>query len=409
MVNTAWLFPGQGSQYVGMGSAWYARFDGAKALFEEASDVAGYDMKALCFEGSAARLSRTSFTQPALLTASVLASRVYLYEIGLEPRYSAGHSLGEYSALVSSGVLSFAEALGLVIQRGKFMEEAAEAGIGSMIAVRTNDQLMLEELCRRYSAAGQPAAIAGYNSGSQLVVSGHRNAVASAAEELERLGVEVTRLAVSGPFHSVLMQPAAESLEEALNNVTFRDGRWPVISNTTGLPYPDAQAIRRGLVDQMTTPVKWLQTVQFLAEEGIELAVELGPRTVLKNLTRDSSEQIRPYAYEREADAEQLAELYPVRLFIEEGYSAAVSAPNANWNEEEYAQGVLEPVRRVREMLNAYTESGGSVRDAYGLRQDVLECVHRVLRTKKVSDKEQNETIRRLLTSSFTKKLVTQG
>ncbi|MBV6715101.1 ACP S-malonyltransferase [Paenibacillus chitinolyticus] len=405
MVTTAWLFPGQGSQYVGMGAAWYARYDGAKALFEEASDLAGYDMKSLCFEGSAARLSRTSFTQPALLTVSVLASRVYLHEIGIEPRYSAGHSLGEYSALVSSGVLTFAEALGLVIQRGKFMEEAAEAGLGSMIAVRTSDQPMLEELCRRHSSDGQPAAIAGYNSGSQLVVSGHRSAVASVAEELERLGIEVTRLAVSGPFHSVLMQPAAESLEEALNKVTFKEGRWAVISNATALPYPDAAAIRRGLVDQMTKPVKWLQTVRFLAEEGVELAVELGPRTVLKNLTRDSSEQIRPYAYDREADAGSLADLFPVRQFIEEGFSAAVSAPNANWDEEEYAQGVLEPVRRVREMLSSYTETNGSVRDAYGLRQDVQECVRQVLRTKKVSEKEQDETIRRLFTGSFTKNL----
>ncbi|WP_217556690.1 ACP S-malonyltransferase [Paenibacillus sp. GbtcB18] len=405
MVTTAWLFPGQGSQYVGMGAAWYARYDGAKALFEEASDLAGYDMKSLCFEGSAARLSRTSFTQPALLTVSVLASRVYLHEIGIEPRYSAGHSLGEYSALVSSGVLTFAEALGLVIQRGKFMEEAAEAGLGSMIAVRSSDQAMLEELCRRHSSDGQPAAIAGYNSGSQLVVSGHRNAVASAAEELERLGIEVTRLAVSGPFHSVLMQPAAESLEEALNKVTFKEGRWAVISNTTALPYPDAAAIRQGLVDQMTTPVKWLQTVRFLEKEGVELAVELGPRTVLKNLTRDSSGQIRPYAYDREADAESLADLFPVRQFIEAGFSAAVSAPNANWNEEEYAQGVLEPVRRMREMLSSYTEMNGSVRDAYGLRQDVKECVRQVLRTKKVSEKEQEETIRRLFTDSFTKSL----
>ncbi|KAF6557435.1 ACP S-malonyltransferase [Paenibacillus sp. EKM202P] len=395
MNRIALVFPGQGSQYVGMGATWHSGFAEADCLFEEAADILGYDLKALCMAGPMTKLSRTFYTQPALLTISVIAFRRYMHEIGIIPEFSAGHSLGEYSALVSSGVLSFGDALRLVQERGRFMEEAAMTKLGSMIAIRGAELGEVEECCRLYSTVDQPAAIACYNSPSQYVVSGHHTSVALAAGELEQRGAQITRLQVSGSFHSPLMQPAADRLAEELQKYTLNEAKWPVISNVTAQPYRDLDSIRQGLILQMTHPVRWIQTVQYMMNHGVKQGIELGPRTVLKNLVREISPNIEVLSLDRDLDRFELGRRFSIRDWIACSLSLAVSTPNANWNEDEYRKGVILPVRRLEKLLRNL-ESGSSSPPASEQRQEILECICLVLQTKQVSEGERKAMLEQL-------------
>lgn len=389
MKRVALLFPGQGFQYEGMGKVWSKRFHGADRWFEEANDILGYDLKSICTEGSAAVLSRTEYTQPALLTVSVIALEQYRQEIGIVPVFSAGHSLGEYSALVSSGILSFADALRLVQQRAVAMQEAADAGLGEMAAVRGVELETLEALCEKHSSSGQPVAIGCYNSPRQYVLTGHQAAVARVTIAAELRGAQVTRVQVSGPFHSPLMSQAAERLSGVMRKYAFRESQWPVISNVTALPYANAEQIRDGLILQMTYPVKWLQTMRYLEEQKVEMAVELGPRSVLKNLAKDMTDKLRTFAFEREEDAVQLARMFPLHDFIAGCLSEAVAAPNANWNEEKYNAGVIQPVRRLKEMLQNAKEIGFTGAQAHAQRKEALDCMNLVLQTKRGPEGEK--------------------
>lgn len=383
MKRVALLFPGQGSQYEGMGKIWSNKFQGAGRWFEEANDILGYDLKSICTEGSAAMLSRTKYTQPALLVISVIALEHFRQEIGIVPVFSAGHSLGEYSALVSSGVLSFADALRLVQQRGIVMQEAADAGLGEMAAVRGVELEALEAWCEKHSSPDRPVAIGCYNSPRQYVLTGHQAAVARVTIAAELRGAQVTRLQVSGPFHSPLMSQAADRLSGVMRKYTFRQSRWPVISNVTALPYANAEQIRDGLILQMTHPVKWLQTMRYLVGQKVELAVELGPRSVLRNLANEMEDKLRTFAFEREEDAVQLAKRFPLHDFIAGCLSAAVAAPNANWNEEEYRTGVIQPIRKLKEMLQSAKESGIMGDQARVQRKEALDWLRLVVQTKR--------------------------
>ncbi|KJD45862.1 malonyl CoA-ACP transacylase [Paenibacillus terrae] len=391
----ALVFPGQGSQYAGMGAAWHSDFTEADHLFEEAADILGYDLKALCMAGPITQLSRTSYTQPALLTISVIAFRRYMHEIGIIPEFSAGHSLGEYSALVSSGVLSFGDALRLVQERGRFMEAAAEAGLGSMIAIRGAELNVVEEFCRLHSTVDQPAVIACYNSPNQYVVSGHHASVAVVAGKLEQRGAQITRLQVSGPFHSPLMQHAADRLAIELQKYTFHEAQWPVISNVTAQPYSDVDSIRQGLILQMTHPVRWIQTMQYMANHGVKQSIELGPRTVLKNLAKEINTTIEVLSLDRDLDRVELERRFSIRDWVALSLSLAVSTPNANWNEDEYLKGVILPVRRLEELLRN-SESGSSPPPASEQRQEILGCIRLVLQTKQVSEGEQKVMLEQL-------------
>ncbi|WP_336078511.1 ACP S-malonyltransferase [Paenibacillus sp. 203] len=395
MNRMALVFPGQGSQYVGMGPAWHSDFTEADRLFEEATDILGYDLKALCMAGPITQLSRTFYTQPALFTISVIAFRRYMHKIGIIPEFSAGHSLGEYSALVSSGVLSFGDALRLVQERGGFMEAAAEAGLGSMIAIRGAELNAVEEFCRLHSTIDQPAVIACYNSPSQYVVSGHHTSVAMVAGKLEQRGAQITRLQVSGPFHSPLMQHAADRLTIELQKYTFHEAQWPVISNVTALPYPDVDSIRQGLILQMTHPVRWIQTMQYMANHGVKQGIELGPRTVLKNLAKEINTTIEVLSLDRELDRVELERRFSIRDWVARSLSLAVSTPNANWNEDEYLKGVISPIRRLEELLRN-SESGSSPTPASEQRQEILGCISLVLQTKQVSEGEQKVMLEQL-------------
>ena len=285
---TAWafLFPGQGSQYVGMGKDLRDNFTIARQTFEEADEALKYHLARLCLDGPEADLKLTENTQPALLTVSIAVMRVVAAETGITPSSLAGHSLGEYASLVTAGALSFVDAVKTVRLRGRFMQEAVPVGVGSMAAILGLECGQVDELCRE-SAEGQVLAPANYNCPGQIVISGHAEAVNRAAQKAKELGArDAILLAVSAPFHCPLMRGAAERLAEALEPVMVYDLKTPVISNVEAEQYPSRNQIKELLVTQVDHPVRWQESMEKMLAAGIEQFLELGPGKVLSGLMK---------------------------------------------------------------------------------------------------------------------------
>ncbi len=282
----AFVFPGQGSQHAGMGKDLAENFSVAREVFEEANDALGFDIASLCFNGPEEDLKLTTNTQPAILTASIAALRVLEQETGLQASCAAGHSLGEYSALVCAGALSFADAVKTVRQRGAFMQEAVPVGVGAMAAIMGLDAAVLEGLCRD-AAQGEIVSPANFNSPGQVVIAGHASAVERAMVLAKEAGAKrALPLPVSAPFHCSLMTPAGERLAEVLEGVAVKSMKLPVISNVEARPNQDSARVKTLLVEQVSAPVRWDESVRTMAEMGVERYVEIGAGKVLSGLIK---------------------------------------------------------------------------------------------------------------------------
>ena len=283
----AFLFPGQGSQYAGMGRDFHSEFKVARETFEEAADSAGIDVAKLCFEGDPDTLSLTANAQPAILAASVATMRVVSEETGLEAAMLAGHSLGEFTALVASGCMEFRDAVRAVRKRGEFMQEAVAPGVGKMTAVLGLPSKEVEAACAEISGEGNVVSPANFNSPSQTVISGHAGAVdAAAALAGERGAKRVVPLSVSAPFHCALMEPAAGRLRSVLSEIDFRPMNLPVVTNTEAAANSDAARVAEILFEQVTSPVRWSESLEFMKGSGVDAFVEIGPSSVLSGLVR---------------------------------------------------------------------------------------------------------------------------
>jgi len=285
-MRTALLFPGQGSQRVGMGRDLAHHHAAARLVYEEADAVLGFALSKLCFDGPEAELTLTEHTQPAILTTSIAVLRV-LEGRGLTFDIAAGHSLGEWTALVAAGALSLTDAVRLVHLRGRYMQEAVPVGEGTMAALLGLDVAAARTACERATRPGEPVELANLNCAGQIVISGHTAAIDRAITEAKAAGAKrAVRLAVSAPFHCSLMQPAADRLAAALADVAVAKPRVPVVANVTAEPVQDPVRIKDLLVRQVTAPVRWDESIQTIAKLGVTRALELGSGAVLKGIVK---------------------------------------------------------------------------------------------------------------------------
>ena len=286
MMTIAFVFPGQGSQSLGMLAELAVSHATVQSTFTEASDVLGYDLWQLVQQGPEAELNNTTKTQPALLASSVATWRVWNELSQVQPVMMAGHSLGEYSALVCSGALNFTDAIQLVADRGAYMQDAVPAGIGSMAAVLGLEDGQIEAVCDA-AAQGQIVSAANYNSSGQVVIAGHKEAVERAVELAKAAGAKRSViLPVSVPSHCALMQKAADRFAERLNTVDFEQPRIPVLHNVDATERSDAREIKLALQDQLCQPVRWVETIQKMVSKDINTIVECGPGKVLSGLIK---------------------------------------------------------------------------------------------------------------------------
>jgi len=308
-MSVAFIFPGQGSQAPGMGRGLAEAYAAAREVFEEADEALGFALSRLCFEGPAEDLQLTENTQPAILATSVAALRAAESEGLPRPVFVAGHSLGEYSALVAAGALSLRDAVQVVRKRGRYMQEAVPVGAGAMAAVLGGDFEMVEAVCAEAAREGEICSPANINSPGQIVIAGSAAAVERAIPLLKERGARRSLpLKVSAPFHCALMLPAQERLAADLDEVEFRDLSVPLVTNVDAALIRTGAEARAALVRQVSSPVRWRESVEFLAREGVDTFVEVGPGKVLTGLVRQTAPQARGLNVEDVASLKEAVE-----------------------------------------------------------------------------------------------------
>jgi len=294
--KVACVFPGQGAQWVGMGRDLYSSSPRAREVFEEADSTLGFPLSRLCFEGPEETLRQTVNAQPAILAVSIAYLRASPELQDRAPTFVAGHSLGEYTALVAARVLDFADALYLARERGRLMQEAGEKAAGGMVAIIGLDEASVNDVCQRTKTQ-----IANINCPGQLVISGPAQVLTQAMELAKAKGAQRTiPLQVSGAFHSPLMQPAAEGMSQAVSRATFRDPVVPIVANTTAQPITSAEAVKAELLNQLCHCVRWQRSIEYMIEEGVSTFIEIGPGQVLTGLIRRIDKEVQVLNIERQ-------------------------------------------------------------------------------------------------------------
>lgn len=308
MTKIAFIFPGQGSQAVGMGQEFVSNSQESKAFYESANNTLGFDLSKLMLEGPAEELTLTYHAQPALLTTGVMVAEK-LRAAGITPNFAAGHSLGEYGALVIAGVLSFEDAVAIVHKRGLFMNEAVPAGQGAMAAILGMELDALHEVTEKVTADGDVVQVANVNCPGQIVISGTKEGVDKASVAAKEAGAKrAIPLVVSGPFHSELMRPSSSKLQETLADITLSAPQIPVIGNVKAKELSDVPAIQQELVEQVYSAVQWEASVREMIAQGVDVFIECGPGKVLSGLVKKVDRSVATYCVYDEASLEAVLE-----------------------------------------------------------------------------------------------------
>ncbi|GKU80232.1 ACP S-malonyltransferase [Paenibacillus sp. L3-i20] len=395
MEKIAFLFPGQGSHYVGMTKGLYDQYPIVKQTFEEANDVLGYNLTSLCFDGSLAELSKSKNAHPAILASSVASFRAYMQEFGIVPQFLAGHSLGEYSAFTCAGAIRYDDAIKLTHYRGKLTDEYADNGIGAMTIIDGVERSVVEADCKKMVTEGKQVSISCYNTGNQTAISGDNDSVMELEGLLLEHGGQVTPLLASAPFHSPLMQKLAEELSEKLNSIQYGFFKYPVITNINAQPTAHPEKISNNLFLHLTKPVQWEKTMHYMKKKGVTLAVEMGAKNVLTNMVKANVDGIEALCYGSKEDrkkVEQILSQYPglkkhIPTIITRCLAVAVATPNQNWDNEEYQSKVVKSYRRIQEIQDLIEEMGE--KPTLAQMRESLDLLKIILETKKVSANEQ--------------------
>jgi len=300
MRNIVLMFPGVGSQHTGMGKDYYEKFKVVRDTFEEAGEVLRKDIADICFNaGKSNELNELENAQCALFTLSIAIYRVFMAETGVEPRYCIGHSLGEYSALCSAGVINFSDALRLIKERGEILHDVSVSSVGTMIWIINLDSSIIDEVCREMQSKGHEVYISAYNTPLQTSISGSTDSVMKTAKILEDMGALVYPLNMSGPFHCPLMKTASHKMKAVLQQYSYNKPVYPVISNRTALPYDGPESVVENLSSQLTSPIRWTETLNYISLMSVDTAIEIGPKDVLKYIIYKNGSNIKAYSSAR--------------------------------------------------------------------------------------------------------------
>lgn len=411
MKEIAVVFPGQGSQYIGMGEKQYNNYKMVREIYEAASDILGFDLFKLCTQGSSDEITKTSNAQPAILVASYASFKIYMQEIGEVPLIGAGHSLGEISALVCSGAIDFLDGVKIARQRGIIMENVMANVKGGMSAVKDIDKEELKQICEQESTNEQVAWIANYNSPNQFVVSGHVEALNRIKDRVSMLKGKMTELKVAGPFHTPLMQGAVEGFSDELKKYKFNEFKFPILSNVTGDVYRDKESISSNLTRQLVSPVRWDVNMNYILEQGIKYIVEVGPKKVLKNIAMQYSDIGQAYAFDLESDRKKLYDLNSIlyqkeeKIFcdtIKQCCTMAISTRNYNWNEEEYSRSVDKNYKKIQQTIHTMNKNQKTItiEDV----EDAIMALKVLLEGKKLDAEEVDKRVAQIIDTNGVKK-----
>ncbi|QXV63879.1 ACP S-malonyltransferase [Mucilaginibacter sp. 21P] len=405
MKKSVFLFPGQGAQYGGMAGKEFLNTPQSIRIFNKASAILGYDLRKICEEADENQLRDTLITQPAVFVTSYIHFEHVKYLLPTA-QFMAGHSLGEYTALVCANAISFEDALRLVQKRAELMKNATVSG--TMAAVNKVDPRFVACICAEVSAPGAQVSIGAYNSNDQTVITGNHQGVKLVSNRCLALNGVVTPLKVSSPFHSQLMKVAADSFRDDLHSVNFQKPTCKVISNTTGLPFNEANDIVDNLTAQLTNPIQWVQTVNYLRKNGVCFFTEIGPGKTLKNLLRGTPGLIAS-STDNQKDLNALADVLKtsvasVATLITTCLGIAMSIRNNNNDIQEYQVGMVEPYRSIKKLQWKLEQEG-----AYPSPQDIREAVDnfcKILRTKKIGETEEKYWLETLFAETGTLNLM---